>query len=146
GSRVSIRTPAPLFVKFETSVGVTRTFSLMDCSSVRHDMRADALLWLTRCYPRGSGDLPRDGRDLPFEGMCGDASRLAHASNPANTMGEQAVVLAMTSNASVRGHCASEFLTLPRSSPVQRPERHRQFADSSQFSFLMSCHCFLSRK
>jgi len=62
----------------------------MDCSSVRHDMRADALL------SRGSGDL---FRDLPFEAMCG-ASRLAHASNPANTMGEQAVVLAMTSNKS----------------------------------------------
>src|SRR5215471_13594012 len=29
--------------------------------------------------------------------MCG-ASRLAHARNPANTMGEQAVVLAMASN------------------------------------------------
>ena len=40
-----------------------------------------------------------EGHALLFEGMYG-ASRLAHASNPATTMGEQAVVPAMTSNKS----------------------------------------------
>ena len=147
----SVRSNRPCFEPLLGLVGASeRQAASLRPTATCELVQSHCTTWLLRSLARGSNGKrcarrlqfsPARARDHEWVSLpCGAAtvviaalerrraSRLAHESNPSNTVDQQAVVLANTRRGS--------FGTLPRASePPRKPSEHQQSATSSTSVF-----------